>query len=253
MSADNSTFHWHSENWHGDRERKKGETGVRERGKGGQRGKDGRRKWGGWKNGKGVCDADGRFGTNKKKKSHGWRPIMDDTELKECACLYMCISVSTVLLLLTATVHERKACLCVHACISCKWLTGSCHSFQKLEQVRNPTLWCCPTAHAPLPSSMTFPKCYWPLGTLTGPLMKLLLAPIFHPIFPELPPGLSWNTTGLNCSWHTERKDTVCAYVNVSLHFIFYPSSLFHKIYTIKLLLKIFKAHRFKTSNHYNY
>lgn len=57
---------------------------------------------------------------SKKKKSHGWRPIMDDTELKECACLYMCISVSTVLLLLTATVHERKACLCVHACISCK-------------------------------------------------------------------------------------------------------------------------------------
>lgn len=180
---------------------------------------------------------------------------MDDTELKECACLYMCISVSTVLLLLTATVHERKACLCVHACISCKWLTGSCHSiyFQKLEQVRNPTLWWCPTAHAPLPSSMTFPKCYWPLGTLTGPLMKLLLAPIFHPVFPELPPGLSWNTTGLNCSWHTERKDTVCAYVNVSSHFIFYPSSLFHKIYTIKLLLKIFKAHSFKTNNHYNY
>lgn len=132
MSADNGTFHWHSENWHGDRERKKGETGVRERGKGGQRGKDGRRKWGGWKNGKGVCDADGRFGTiKKKKKSHGWRPIMDDTELKECACLYMCISVSTVLLLLTATVHERKACLCVHACISCKWLTGSCHSISK--------------------------------------------------------------------------------------------------------------------------
>lgn len=131
MSADNSTFHWHSENWHGDRERKKGETGVKERGKGGQRGKDGRRKWGGWKNGKGVCDADGRFGTIKKKKSHGWRPIMDDTELKECACLYMCISVSTVLLLLTATVHERKACLCVHACISCKWLTGSCHSISK--------------------------------------------------------------------------------------------------------------------------
>lgn len=58
--------------------------------------------------------------SKKKKKSHGWRPIMDDTELKECECLYMCISVSTVLLLLTATVHERKACLCVHACISCK-------------------------------------------------------------------------------------------------------------------------------------
>lgn len=48
------------------RERERGETGVREWGKGGQRGKDGRRKWRGWKNGKGVCDAVGRFGTNKK-------------------------------------------------------------------------------------------------------------------------------------------------------------------------------------------
>ena len=186
MQADNSTFHWHWE-----LAQRQREGGVW-RGKEGLREMDGARKWGVWEGNKGCWHTQTSTLSNKKDK--------DDIDLKECVCV------------------------CV---FMCQWVTGKCRSvyFRKAREIWQPKATADAQEHTLAPSSpMTFPKCYWPLGSRTGPLMKLLLAPILHPVSPErLQAEIKQAWTAADTQ---KGKVMVCVCVCYNLH-ILLPTFLF--------------------------
>lgn len=164
MSADNSTFHWHSENWHRDRARKGGGKWEEEREK--RMGEE-MKSMTGWE-GKGWSWwAAGHW---EKKATLGNNEEEDDIDLKECVCVSVCVSLSRDCpsFIYCNCVHEWKACLCVsvRVCRVHEWQETATQSIsesrRELETQRKDR---CPTAH-----THTGPLPCWPFLNVTGHL-----------------------------------------------------------------------------------